>query len=125
VEAGSNPVGFFLIGGEAHDEVGAGHLTAEGQANMLTADTAFDADERMLEPPAAAGKTEIVTRKDISRRCHDIARSDLWWHHERVISAARHSRMSVGAAERGGNGMACCKTRRALGGGGPMRGGAG
>ena len=57
VDALGNPVGFHLTGGEAHDLVGADHLLPEMQADTLIADKAFDADERVIEPLAAAGKT--------------------------------------------------------------------
>ena len=60
VDALGNPVGFFLTGGEAHDLAGADHLLPEMQAEMLIADKAFDADERVLEPLAAAGKTAVI-----------------------------------------------------------------
>src|SRR4051812_42817964 len=60
VDALGNPVGFFLTGGEAHDLVGADHLLPDMQAEMLIADKAFDADERVLEPLAAAGKTAVI-----------------------------------------------------------------
>jgi transposase len=60
VDALGNPVGFFLTGGEAHDLVGADHLLPEMQADMLIADKAFDADERVLAPLAAAGKAVVI-----------------------------------------------------------------
>jgi transposase len=60
VDALGNPVGFFLTGGEAHDLVGADHLLPDMQAERLIADKAFDADERVLEPLAAAGKTAVI-----------------------------------------------------------------
>jgi transposase len=60
VDALGNPVGFFLTGGEAHDLVGADHLLPEMQADMLLADKAFDADERVLAPLAAAGKAVVI-----------------------------------------------------------------
>jgi len=43
VDALGNPVAFVLTGGEAHDLVGADHLPPDMQAEMLIADTAFDA----------------------------------------------------------------------------------
>ena len=55
-----NPIGFFLTGGEAHDLVGADHLLPTMAADTLIADKAFDAGERVLEPPAAAGKTAVI-----------------------------------------------------------------
>jgi len=60
VDALGNPTGFYLTGGEAHDLVGADHLLPEMQADMLLADKAFDADERVLQPLAAAGKTAVI-----------------------------------------------------------------
>jgi len=60
VDALGNPLGFFLTGGEAHDLVGADHLLPTMAADTLIADKAFDADERVLEPLAAAGKTAVI-----------------------------------------------------------------
>jgi transposase len=63
VDALGNAVGFFLTGGETHDLVGPDHLLPEMQAAVLIADKAFDADERVLEPLAAAGKTAVIPPK--------------------------------------------------------------
>ena len=63
VDALGNPVGFFLTGGEAHDLVGADHLLPQMQATMLIGDKAFDADQRVIEPLAAAGKTAVIPPK--------------------------------------------------------------
>ena len=60
VDALGNPVGFFLTGGEAHDLVGAEHLLLAMQADTLIADKAFDADERVVNPLIAAGKTVVI-----------------------------------------------------------------
>jgi transposase len=60
VDALGNPIGFFLTGGEQHDLAGADHLLPEMQADMLIADKAFDADERVLQPLAAAGKSAVI-----------------------------------------------------------------
>jgi transposase len=60
VDALGNPTDFFLTGGEAHDLVGADHLLPTMQADTLIADKAFDADARVLEPLAAAGKTAVI-----------------------------------------------------------------
>ena len=62
-DALGNPVGFHLTGGEAHDLVGADHLLPDMQANVLIADKAFDAEQRVLEPLAAAGKTAVIPSK--------------------------------------------------------------
>ena len=63
VDALGNPLGFHLTGGEVHDLVGADHLLPDMQAGVLIADKAFDADERVLEPLAAAGKTAVTPAK--------------------------------------------------------------
>ena len=64
-----NPVGFFLTGGQAHDLVGADHLLPSMQAATLIADKAFDADERVIEPLAAAGKATVIPPKANRRLC--------------------------------------------------------
>ena len=64
VDALGNPVGIFLTGGEAHDLVGADHLLPKMEADTLIADKAFDADERVIEPLAAAGKTAVIPPKN-------------------------------------------------------------
>ena len=53
-------MGFHLTGGEAHDLAGADELLPVMQADTLIADKAFDADKRVLEPLAAAGKTAVI-----------------------------------------------------------------
>ena len=67
VDALGNPVAFHLSGGEAHDLVGADHLLADMQADILIADKAFDADERVIEPLAAAGKAAVIPPR--ANRC--------------------------------------------------------
>ena len=52
-----------MTGGEAHDLVGADHLLPDLQADVLIGDKAFDADERVIEPLAAAGKTAVIPSK--------------------------------------------------------------
>jgi len=63
VDALGNPIGFYLTGGQAHDLVGADHLLPGMQADVLIGDKAFDADERVIEPLAAAGKTVVIPPK--------------------------------------------------------------
>jgi transposase len=63
VDALGNPVDFFLTGGEAHDLVGSDHLMPDMQADILIADKAFDADERVIKPLAAAGKSAVIPSK--------------------------------------------------------------
>jgi len=68
-------VGFFLTGGEAHDLVGADHLLPSMQADTLIADKAFDADERVITPLAAAGKTPVIPSRANRRRPRDYDRN--------------------------------------------------
>jgi transposase len=63
VDALGNPTGFHLTGGEVHDLVGADHLLPDIEADTLIADKAFDADERVIQPLAAAGKTAVIPAK--------------------------------------------------------------
>ncbi len=63
VDALGNPVGFFLTGGQAHDLVGADHLLPGMDAGTLIADKAFDADKRVIEPLAQAGKASVIPSK--------------------------------------------------------------
>ena len=60
VDALGNPTGFFLTGGQAHDLIGADHLLPETQAAAVIADKAFDAEQRVLAPLAAAGITAVI-----------------------------------------------------------------
>lgn len=60
VDALGNPVSFFLTPGQAHDLQGADALLPEMKADTLLADKAFDADERVIEPLLAAGKTCVI-----------------------------------------------------------------
>ena len=59
-DALGNPIGFHLTGGEAHDLEGADHLLPAMAADTLIADKAFDADGRVREPLAEAGKTAVI-----------------------------------------------------------------
>lgn len=63
VDALGNPIGFHLTGGQAHDLDGADQLLPVMQADTLIADKAFDADERVIQPLAAAGKTPVIPPK--------------------------------------------------------------
>jgi transposase len=81
VDALGNPIGFFLTGGEAHDLVGADHLLPAMAADTLIADKAFDADERVLEPLAAAGKTAVIPPRSNRSSPRD---------YDRQLYAARH-----------------------------------
>ncbi len=74
VDAIGNPVSFHLTGGEAHDLIGADHLLPGLQADTLIADKAFDADERVLTPLAAAGKAAVIPPRTHRRIARDFDR---------------------------------------------------
>ena len=61
-DALGNPTGFMLTPGQACDLDGADVLLPQVAANIVLADKAYDADERVLEPLAAKGKTETSRR---------------------------------------------------------------
>lgn len=63
VDALGNPIAFFLTPGQAHDLEGADALLPGMQADALLADKAYDADERVIEPLLAAGKTPVIPPK--------------------------------------------------------------
>ena len=72
VNALGTPVGFFLTGGQAHDLAGADHLLPAMEVDTLiarkwqshfAADEAFDADKRVPDPLAAAGKGAVIPPK--------------------------------------------------------------
>jgi transposase len=63
VDALGNPIEFHLTGGEVHDLVGADELLPDMKADTLIADKAFDADKRVREPLAAAGKKAVIPSK--------------------------------------------------------------
>jgi transposase len=81
VDALGNPVDFFLTGGEAHDLVGADHLLPTMEADTLIGDKAFDADARVLEPLAKAGKTAVIPPRANRSSPRD---------YDRELYAARH-----------------------------------
>ena len=53
----------MLTPGQAHDLQGADALLPQIQADTILADKAYDADERVLLPLAAAGKTAVIPPK--------------------------------------------------------------
>ena len=81
VDALGNPTGFFLTGGEAHDLVGADHLLPQLSADTLIADKAFDAEERVIQPLQAAGKTAVIPPKTGRKSPRD---------YDRELFKARH-----------------------------------
>ena len=63
VDALGNPLAFLLTPGQAHDLEGADVLLPQMQADTLLADKAFDADERVIGPLLAAGKSPVIPSK--------------------------------------------------------------
>jgi len=74
VDALGNPTGFFLTGGQAHDLIGADHLLPDMDADTLIADKAFDADKRVSELLAAAGKATVIPPKANRKVARDYDR---------------------------------------------------
>jgi transposase len=60
VDAVGNPTGFFLTPGQACDREGSDVLLADVQADTVMADTAYDADERVIQPLEQAGKSFVI-----------------------------------------------------------------
>ncbi len=67
MDALGNPIGFHLTGGQEHDLAGADALLPELAAETLIADKAFDADKRVIEPLAEAGKTAVIPPRKIRK----------------------------------------------------------
>ena len=60
VDALGNPLRFLLTPGQVHDLVGADALLPQMAANVLIADKAFDADDRVIRPLASAGRSAVI-----------------------------------------------------------------
>jgi transposase len=60
VDALGRPLALLLTPGQAHDLVAADAFLPQMAAPVLIADRAFDADKRVLEPLAAAGKSAVI-----------------------------------------------------------------
>jgi transposase len=58
-----NPTGFLLTPGQASDLEGAEALLPALKAPIVLADKGYDADERVLQPLAQAGKTAVIPPK--------------------------------------------------------------
>jgi hypothetical protein len=67
VEALGNPTGFALSPEQAHDLKGADALLPDLAADALIADTAYDADERVLKLLEKAGKPAVSRPRAIVR----------------------------------------------------------
>jgi transposase len=63
VNALGNPLKIILTAGQVHDLAGADAMLPEMKAEALLADKAFDADERVIKPLEAAGKTVVIPPK--------------------------------------------------------------
>ena len=61
--------------------MGADHLLPQVQADTLIADKAFDADERVIQPLQAAGKTTVIPPKQRRKSPRD---------YDRELFKARH-----------------------------------
>ena len=72
VDALGNPLAFFLTPGQAHDLEGADALLPQMEADTVLADKAFDADERVIEPLLAAGKTAVIPPKSNRKTRRDF-----------------------------------------------------
>ena len=75
VDALGNPIDFRLTAGQAHDLHGADAFLPELAADTLIADRAFDADARVIEPLATAGKLAVIPSK--SSRTATVRRGTL------------------------------------------------
>ena len=60
VDALGNPLRFLLTPGQVHDLIGADALLPQMAADVLIADKAFDADDRVIRPLASAGKSAVI-----------------------------------------------------------------
>lgn len=72
VDALGNPLGFLLTAGQVHDLAGADALLPGMAANTLVADKAFDADERVIEPLLARGKSFVIPPKSNRKTQRDF-----------------------------------------------------
>lgn len=74
VDALGNPTGFHLTPGQAHDLDGADVLLAGTEAETVIADKAYDAEERLIEPLLAAGKTVVIPPRSTRKNQRDYDR---------------------------------------------------
>ena len=81
MDALGNPTGFCLTGGDAHDLVGADHLLPQVQADTVLGDKGYDADERVIQPLQAAGKTAVIPPRKGRKAPRD---------YDRALYNARH-----------------------------------
>lgn len=60
VDALGNPISFHLTPGQASDLDGADQLLPNVVADTVLGDKGYDADERVIEPLQAQGKTVVI-----------------------------------------------------------------
>ncbi len=81
VDALGNPLAFFLTAGQVHDLEGADALLPQMQADVLLADKAFDADERVIKPLLAVGKTPVIPPKSNRKVLRSYDKEMYKWRH--------------------------------------------
>jgi transposase len=74
VDALGNPLSFLLTPGQAHDLAGADALLPQMTADLLIADKAFDADQRVIRPLASAGQAAVIPPRKHRRSRRDFDR---------------------------------------------------
>ncbi|HKM71203.1 MAG TPA: transposase, partial [Stellaceae bacterium] len=72
VDALGNPLRFLLTPGQVHDLVGADALLPQMAADVLIADKAFDADDRVIRLP---GERREISRDPAQAKPNRRARS--------------------------------------------------
>jgi transposase len=77
VDALGNPLHFLLTPGQAHDLIGADALLPQMAAEVLIANKAYDADERVLKPLANTGKSAVIPPSAKSNSAPPVRRGAL------------------------------------------------
>ena len=72
VDALGNPLAFLLTPGQTHDLAGADARLPQMTADRLIADKAFDADQRVRQALAVAGKSAVIPPRDHRRTAPDF-----------------------------------------------------
>ncbi len=80
-DALGNPLGFHLTPGQDCDLDGADHLLDGLQADTVLADKGYDADKRVLEPLARAGKQAVIPSKANRTHKRDYDKELYKWRH--------------------------------------------
>jgi transposase len=83
VDALGRPTGFLLTPGQACDLEGADALLPLLEAPIVLADKGYDADERVLQPLAQAGKTAVIPPK-ANRKIQRVYDKDLYQARHRI-----------------------------------------